>query len=43
MDNKTIYQAGEIKGQLQEKGNQMVEKASNAAQSAQDSMQEVLK
>ncbi|KAL7082253.1 hypothetical protein ACP275_14G087900 [Erythranthe tilingii] len=28
------YQAGEAKGQAQEKGNQMMEKASNAAQSA---------
>ncbi|KZV46950.1 hypothetical protein F511_35738 [Dorcoceras hygrometricum] len=34
------YQAGQAKGQAQEKGNQMMDKAGNAAQSAKESMQE---
>ncbi|XP_073290926.1 uncharacterized protein [Primulina huaijiensis] len=42
MDNSQnmSYQAGQAKGQAQEKGNQMMDKASNAAQSAKESMQE---
>ncbi|KAL9424825.1 hypothetical protein AB3S75_031863 [Citrus x aurantiifolia] len=35
---KMSYQAGEVKGQAQEKGNTMMDKAGNAAQSAKDSM-----
>ncbi|KAL3627208.1 hypothetical protein CASFOL_028571 [Castilleja foliolosa] len=38
--NNMSYQAGQAKGQAQEKGNQMMDKASNAAQSAKESMQE---
>nr|ABM66381.1 pollen coat-like protein [Camellia sinensis] len=34
------YQAGQTKGQAQQKGNQMMDKASNAAQSPKESMQE---
>uniref|UniRef100_A0A7N1A349 Stress-induced protein KIN2-like n=1 Tax=Kalanchoe fedtschenkoi TaxID=63787 RepID=A0A7N1A349_KALFE len=34
------YKAGECKGQAQEKGNQMMDKASNAADSAKQSCQE---
>lgn len=34
------YQAGQAKGQAQEKGGQMMDKASNAAQSAKESMQQ---
>ncbi|XP_051114737.1 stress-induced protein KIN2-like [Andrographis paniculata] len=34
------YQAGQAKGQAQEKGNQMMDKASNAAQSAKESVQQ---
>nr|XP_027084092.1 stress-induced protein KIN2-like [Coffea arabica] len=42
MDNSqnASYQAGQAKGQMQEKGSQMMDKASNAAQSAKESMQE---
>ncbi|EYU44269.1 hypothetical protein MIMGU_mgv1a022570mg, partial [Erythranthe guttata] len=39
--NNMSYQAGQTKGQAEEKGNQMMEKASNAAQSAKESMQEI--
>ncbi|GAY46243.1 late embryogenesis abundant protein (lea) family protein [Citrus sinensis] len=35
---KMSYQAGEVKGQTQEKANTMMDKAGNAAQSAKDSM-----
>ena len=35
------YRAGEAKGQAQEKGNQLIDKASNAAQSAKESIQNV--
>lgn len=35
------YRAGEAKGQAQEKGSQLLDKASNAAQSAKESVQEV--
>ncbi|KAL8471895.1 hypothetical protein ACS0TY_028570 [Phlomoides rotata] len=38
--NNMSYQAGQAKGQAQEKGSQMMEKAGNAAQSAKESMQE---
>uniref|UniRef100_A0A7N0T975 Stress-induced protein KIN2-like n=1 Tax=Kalanchoe fedtschenkoi TaxID=63787 RepID=A0A7N0T975_KALFE len=37
---KTSFHAGETKGQAQEKGNQMMDKASNAANSAMQSCQE---
>ncbi|KAK4346374.1 hypothetical protein RND71_032713 [Anisodus tanguticus] len=42
MDNSqnVSYQAGQAKGQAQEKGNQMMDKAANAAQSAKETMQE---
>ncbi|MCD9646752.1 hypothetical protein HAX54_036909 [Datura stramonium] len=42
MDNSQniSYQAGQAKGQAQEKGNQMMERAGNAAQSAKETMQE---
>ncbi|XP_004232115.1 stress-induced protein KIN2-like [Solanum lycopersicum] len=42
MDNSQnlSYQAGQAKGQAQEKGNQMMDRAANAAQSAKDSLQE---
>ncbi|KAJ8567685.1 hypothetical protein K7X08_019893 [Anisodus acutangulus] len=42
MDNSQnlSYQAGQTKGQAQEKGNQMMDKAANAAQSAKETMQE---
>ncbi|VFQ80799.1 unnamed protein product [Cuscuta campestris] len=42
MDNSQSmsYQAGQTKGQAQEKGNQMMEKASNAAQSAKETLQD---
>ncbi|KAL7135609.1 hypothetical protein ABFS83_11G109500 [Erythranthe nasuta] len=42
MDNSQdmSYKAGEAKGQAQEKGSQLMEKAGNAAQSAKESMQE---
>ncbi|CAA2936459.1 Hypothetical predicted protein [Olea europaea subsp. europaea] len=42
MDNSQniSYQAGQTKGQAQEKGNQMMEKAGNAAQSTKETMQE---
>ncbi|KAF7135856.1 hypothetical protein RHSIM_Rhsim08G0081300 [Rhododendron simsii] len=44
MDNSqnASYQTGQAKGQAQEKGNQMMDKASNAAQSCKETMQEVL-
>ncbi|THF95310.1 hypothetical protein TEA_016852 [Camellia sinensis var. sinensis] len=35
------YQAGQANGQAQQKGNRMMDKASNAAQSAKESLQEV--
>lgn len=38
---KMSYQAGEVKGQTQEKANTMMDKAGNAAQSAKDSMNQV--
>ncbi|KAH6823405.1 Late embryogenesis abundant protein family protein [Perilla frutescens var. hirtella] len=43
MDNSqnASYRAGEAKGQAQEKGSQLVDKASNATQSAKESLQEV--
>ncbi|KAK4367654.1 hypothetical protein RND71_011446 [Anisodus tanguticus] len=43
MDNSqnVSYQAGQAKGQAQEKGNQIMDKAGNAAQSAKETMQEV--
>ncbi|KAK3409318.1 hypothetical protein EUGRSUZ_J01446 [Eucalyptus grandis] len=42
MDNSKMgFNAGQAKGQTQEKSNQMMDKASNTAQSARDSMQEV--
>ncbi|KAG5623216.1 hypothetical protein H5410_008434 [Solanum commersonii] len=34
------YQAGQAKGQAQEKGNQMMDRAANAAQSARETIQE---
>ncbi|XP_015065538.1 stress-induced protein KIN2-like [Solanum pennellii] len=34
------YQAGQAKGQVQDKGNQMMDRATNAAQSAKESLQE---
>ncbi|XP_049346553.1 stress-induced protein KIN2-like [Solanum verrucosum] len=42
MDNSqnTSYKAGQAKGQVQEKGNQMMDRAANAAQSAKESLQE---
>ncbi|XP_058180487.1 stress-induced protein KIN2-like [Rhododendron vialii] len=42
MDNSqnASYQAGQAKGQAQEKGNQMMDKANNAAQSCKETMQE---
>ncbi|XP_052197846.1 stress-induced protein KIN2-like [Diospyros lotus] len=42
MDNtqNMSYKAGQAKGQAQEKGSQVMDKASGAAQSAADSMQE---
>ncbi|CAN0899340.1 hypothetical protein LINGRAHAP2_LOCUS20220 [Linum grandiflorum] len=36
----TTYQAGQAKGQAQEKASGMIDKASNVAQSAKESMQE---
>ncbi|KAJ8567173.1 hypothetical protein K7X08_019381 [Anisodus acutangulus] len=43
MDNSqnVSYQAGQAKGQAQEKGNQIMDRAGNAAQSAKETMQEV--
>ncbi|KAL0377662.1 UNVERIFIED_CONTAM: hypothetical protein Sradi_3071700 [Sesamum radiatum] len=38
--NNMSYQAGPAKGQAQEKGSQMMEKAGNAAQSTKESMQQ---
>ncbi|XP_019058075.1 PREDICTED: uncharacterized protein LOC109116670 [Tarenaya hassleriana] len=38
--NKMSFQAGQAKGQTQEKASNMMDKASNAAQSAKDSMHE---
>ncbi|KAL0343745.1 UNVERIFIED_CONTAM: hypothetical protein Sangu_1261900 [Sesamum angustifolium] len=38
--NNMSYQAGQAKGQTQEKGSQMMEKAGNVAQSTMDSMQQ---
>ncbi|GMP80435.1 hypothetical protein CsSME_00035533 [Camellia sinensis var. sinensis] len=35
------YQAGQAKDQAQQKGNQMMDKASNATQSAKESLQEL--
>ncbi|CAN4079552.1 unnamed protein product [Withania somnifera] len=42
MDNSqnVSYQAGQAKGQAQEKGNQMMDRAASAAQSAKESLQE---
>ncbi|XP_051141252.1 stress-induced protein KIN2-like [Andrographis paniculata] len=42
MDHSTkkSFQAGETKGQAQEKGNQLMDKAANAAHSAMDSVQQ---
>ncbi|XP_031281098.1 stress-induced protein KIN2-like [Pistacia vera] len=41
MDSQnTGFQAGQAKGQAQEKGGQMIDKVNNAAQSAKDSCQE---
>ncbi|GFZ18987.1 Late embryogenesis abundant protein [Actinidia chinensis var. chinensis] len=42
MDNShsMSYQAGQARGQAQEKGNQLMEKAGNAAQSCKESIQE---
>ncbi|GFQ02764.1 hypothetical protein PHJA_002420300 [Phtheirospermum japonicum] len=40
--NNMSYQAGQAKGQAQEKGNQLMDKASNVAQSAKESMQQVI-
>ncbi|TMW95126.1 stress-induced protein KIN2-like [Solanum pennellii] len=42
MDNSQnlSYQAGQAKGQAQEKGNQMMDRAANAAQSARETIQE---
>ncbi|MCD7448742.1 hypothetical protein HAX54_045681 [Datura stramonium] len=42
MDNSQnlSYQAGQAKGQAQEKGNQMMDRAASAAQSAKETMQE---
>ncbi|XP_055806549.1 stress-induced protein KIN2-like [Solanum dulcamara] len=42
MDNSQnlSYKAGQAKGQAQEKGNQMMDRAANAAQSAKETMQE---
>ncbi|KAK7273222.1 hypothetical protein RIF29_14271 [Crotalaria pallida] len=37
---KMSYQAGQAKGQTQEKANNMMDMASNAAQSAKETMQE---
>ncbi|KAI4321315.1 hypothetical protein MLD38_034712 [Melastoma candidum] len=37
---KMSYRAGEAKGQAQEKGNQMMDKASSLAQSAKESVQQ---
>ncbi|XP_024978854.1 stress-induced protein KIN2-like [Cynara cardunculus var. scolymus] len=34
------FQAGQAKGQAEEKGSQLMDQASNAAQSAKDSMQQ---
>lgn len=44
MDNSqsASYRAGEAKGQAQEKGSQLMDKAANAANSAQQSLQEVI-
>lgn len=44
MDNSqnASYRAGEAKGQAQEKGNQLMDKAANAANSAKESLQEVI-
>jgi uncharacterized protein YjbJ (UPF0337 family) len=39
---KMSYNAGQAKGQAQEKASNMMDKASNAAQSAKESMQQVL-
>ncbi|KAG2384203.1 uncharacterized protein HKW66_Vig0150340 [Vigna angularis] len=42
MDSQNMsYKAGQAKGEAQEKTNTMMDKASNAAQSAQESLQEV--
>ncbi|KAL3627209.1 hypothetical protein CASFOL_028572 [Castilleja foliolosa] len=38
--NNTSYQAGQVKGHAQEKGNQLIDKASDVAQSAKESMQQ---
>ncbi|KAK7364966.1 hypothetical protein VNO80_13716 [Phaseolus coccineus] len=41
MDSQNMsYNAGQAKGQAQEKASSMMDKASNVAQSAQDSMQQ---
>ncbi|GMY24509.1 late embryogenesis abundant protein 2-like [Fagus crenata] len=42
MDNSqnTSYQAGQVKGQTQEKASNMMDKAGNIAQSAKESSQE---
>ncbi|XP_073038887.1 uncharacterized protein [Primulina eburnea] len=42
MDNShsASYNAGQAKGQAQEKGNQMMDKTANAAQSAKESIQQ---
>ncbi|XP_055805604.1 stress-induced protein KIN2-like [Solanum dulcamara] len=42
MDNSQnlSYKAGQARGQAQEKGNQMMDRAANAAQSAKESLQE---
>ncbi|KAF8020579.1 hypothetical protein BT93_G1114 [Corymbia citriodora subsp. variegata] len=41
MDNSKMgFNAGQAKGQTQEKTNSMMDKASNTAQTARDSMQE---
>ena len=36
------YRAGEAKGRAQEKGSQLLDKAGNAAQSAKESLQDVI-
>ncbi|ESW23442.1 hypothetical protein PHAVU_004G047300 [Phaseolus vulgaris] len=42
MDSQNLnYQAGQAKGQTEEKANTIMEKATNAAHSAQESLQEV--
>ncbi|KAL3624118.1 hypothetical protein CASFOL_032934 [Castilleja foliolosa] len=42
MNNSTnmSYQAGQAKGEAQEKGNQLMDKVGNAAQSAKESVQQ---